>query len=189
MPASTSAARRLRLGVGIDTARYGHHVTFLGDDLQRAAPDLPVPESRVGYQRLELQLRRLCERHPDAELHVRIDAAGQYAANLEHFLRSLDLPLPSPSASPNATRITTTPIRPSGRTTRQKVGPWPATPCWNGRHRHEKHRRSSPYYAALPRDWKPRSGRPLGSPISCTNSSRPSSPNWPTWPATSHRKN
>ena len=94
MPASTSAARRLRLGVGIDTARYGHHVTFLGDDLQRVAPDLPVPESRVGYQRLEQQLRRLCEKHPDAELHVRIDAAGQYAANLERFLRSLDLPLP-----------------------------------------------------------------------------------------------
>ncbi len=45
MPASTSTARRLRLGVGIDTARYGHHVTFLGDDLQRVAPDLPVPES------------------------------------------------------------------------------------------------------------------------------------------------
>jgi len=94
MSASTSAARRLRLGVGIDTARYGHHVTFLGDDLQRVAPDLPVPESRVGYQRLEQQLRRLCEKHPDAELHVRIDAAGQYAANLERFLRSLDLPLP-----------------------------------------------------------------------------------------------
>jgi transposase len=91
MPASTSAARRIRLGVGIDTARYGHHVTFLGDDLQRVAPDLPVPESRVGYQRLEHQLRRLCEKHPDAELHVRIDAAGQYAANLERFLRSLDL--------------------------------------------------------------------------------------------------
>jgi transposase len=94
MPASTAAARRLRLGVGIDTARYGHHVTFLGDDLQRVAPDLPVPESRVGYQRLEQQLRRLWEKHPDAELHVRIDAAGQYAANLERFLRSLDLPLP-----------------------------------------------------------------------------------------------
>jgi transposase len=93
MPASASAARRLRLGVGIDTARYGHHVTFLGDDLQRVAPDLPVPESRVGYQRLERQLQRLYEKHPDAELHVRIDAAGQYAANLEHFLRSLDLPL------------------------------------------------------------------------------------------------
>ena len=59
MPASTSAARRLRLGVGIDTARYGHYVTFLGDDLQRVAPDLPVPESRARYQRLERQLRRL----------------------------------------------------------------------------------------------------------------------------------
>lgn len=93
MPASTSAARRLRLGVGIDTARYGHHVTFLGDDLQRVAPDLPVPESRVGYHCLERQLRRLREKHPDAELHVRIDAAGQYAANLERFLRSLDLSL------------------------------------------------------------------------------------------------
>ena len=33
------------------------------------------------------------EKHPDAEIHVRIDAAGQYAANLERFLRSLDPPL------------------------------------------------------------------------------------------------
>ena len=50
MPVSTHAARPLRLGVGIDTARYGHHVAFLGADLQRVAADLPVPESRAGYQ-------------------------------------------------------------------------------------------------------------------------------------------
>ena len=31
--------------------------------------------------------------HPQAHFQVRIDAAGQYAANLESFLRSLDLPM------------------------------------------------------------------------------------------------
>jgi transposase len=82
-----------RIGVGIDTARYGHHVTFLGDELQPIAPDLAVPESRPGYQGLERQLRRLRDEHPEAAIHVRLDAAGQYASNLERFLRSLDLPL------------------------------------------------------------------------------------------------
>ena len=40
------------LGVGIDTARYGHHVTFLREDLQPATTVLEVPESREGYERL-----------------------------------------------------------------------------------------------------------------------------------------
>ena len=31
-PAQTGS----HIGVGIDTARYGHHVTFLGEDRQRA---------------------------------------------------------------------------------------------------------------------------------------------------------
>ena len=33
------------------------------------------------------------QQHPQAHFHVRIDAAGQYAANLEQFLRGLDLPM------------------------------------------------------------------------------------------------
>src|SRR5262249_47302391 len=41
----------------------------------------------------EQQLERLHRQHPQAHFHVRIDAAGQYAANLERFLRSLALPM------------------------------------------------------------------------------------------------
>src|SRR6516164_11717411 len=82
-----------RIGVGIDTARYGHRVSFLRPDRQPAAKPLTVVENRVGYQALEERLKQLRERHPQAHFLVRIDAAGQYAVNLEQFLRSLDLPM------------------------------------------------------------------------------------------------
>jgi transposase len=82
-----------RLGVGIDTARYGHRVSFLRPDRQPAAKPLTVLESRAGYQKLQQRLEHLHQQHPQAHFHVRIDAAGQYAANLEHFLRTLPLPL------------------------------------------------------------------------------------------------
>lgn len=81
------------IGVGIDTARYGHRVTFLRDDKQPAAPPLDVLESRAGYQQLQERLELLKERHPTARFHVRIDCAGQYAVNLERFLRDLPLAL------------------------------------------------------------------------------------------------
>ncbi|MEO8166568.1 MAG: hypothetical protein ABI619_14350, partial [Betaproteobacteria bacterium] len=42
------------------------------------------------YQKLQTQLEQLHRRHPEAHIHLRIDAAGQYAANLEAFVRSLD---------------------------------------------------------------------------------------------------
>jgi transposase len=92
MPA-TSAAPLDRIGVGIDTARYGHRVSFLRPDRQPAAKPLTVLESRAGYKALQERLEQLHQQHPQARFHVRIDAAGQYAANLEHFLRSLTLPL------------------------------------------------------------------------------------------------
>lgn len=88
-PAQTGS----HIGVGIDTARYGHHVTFLGKDRQAAAKPLMVVESHAGYQRLKQQLHTLHRKHQDAHFHVRIDAAGQYATNLERFLRQLDLPM------------------------------------------------------------------------------------------------
>lgn len=81
------------IGVGVDTARYGHRVTFFRPDHQPAAPPLTVMESREGYQRLQNQLERLHRLHPQAKFHVHIDAAGQYARNLECFLRRIDLPL------------------------------------------------------------------------------------------------
>lgn len=81
------------LGVGIDTARYGHRVAFLRDDRQPAAPPLTIIENQQGYRQLREQLEKLHRKHPHARFHVHIDAAGQYASNLERFLRSLDLPL------------------------------------------------------------------------------------------------
>jgi len=81
------------IGVGIDTARYGHRVSFLRPDRSPAAAPLTVMENREGYQALEDRLRKLCRQHPQAHFHIRIDAAGQYAVNLEQFLRSLDLPM------------------------------------------------------------------------------------------------
>ena len=82
-----------RIGVGIDTARYGHRVSFLRPDRQPAAKALTVLENQAGYQALRERLEQLHRQHPQAHFHVRIDAAGQYAANLERFLRGLDLPI------------------------------------------------------------------------------------------------
>jgi hypothetical protein len=82
-----------RIGVGIDTARYGHRVAFLRPDRRPAAKPLTVLESRAGYQALQERLEQLHQQHPQAHFHVRLDAAGQYAANLEHFLRGLALPI------------------------------------------------------------------------------------------------
>src|SRR5271168_150545 len=82
-----------RIGVGIDTARYGHRVSFLRPDHQPAAKPLTVLENHDGYHALRLRLEQLHQQHPQAHFQVRIDAAGQYAANLEHFLRGLALPL------------------------------------------------------------------------------------------------
>lgn len=80
------------IGAGFDTARYGHHVTFLNAELQPACAAFEFAESRSGYDRLAEQFRQLRQRFPHAHFHIRIDAAGQYATNLEAFLRSLPHP-------------------------------------------------------------------------------------------------
>lgn len=88
-----ATAKIQHVGVGIDTARHGHRVTFLREDRQPAAAPLTVTENRQGYRKLEEQLTQLHVKHPEARFHVHIDAAGQYALNLECFLRQLQLPL------------------------------------------------------------------------------------------------
>jgi transposase len=82
-----------RIGVGIDTARYGHRVAFLRPDLRPAAKPLTVTENHAGYQALRGRLEELRRLHPQVHFHIRIDAAGQYAANLEQFLRGLAWPM------------------------------------------------------------------------------------------------
>jgi transposase len=84
-----SGGQRRRIGVGIDTSRYGHCAAFLRDDLQPAAPDLSFAESAGGYAQLRQQLERLAQRLGPADFFIRVDAAGQYADNLLHFLHAL----------------------------------------------------------------------------------------------------
>jgi transposase len=78
-----------RIGVGIDTSRYGHYAAFLREDLQPACDELPFPESGDGYAQLQKRLELLARRHPAAAFAVRVDVAGQYADNLLHFLHRL----------------------------------------------------------------------------------------------------
>ena len=90
-----------RIGVGIDTSRYGHYAAFLGDDLQPAAAELSFAESAAGYAQLRRRLEQIARRHPAVAFVVRLDAAGPYADNLMHFLHRLgsDRPVCSPTPS------------------------------------------------------------------------------------------
>src|SRR5262245_55649197 len=95
-----------RIGVGIDTSRYGHYGVFLRDDLQPAAAELSFAEAASGYAQLRRRLELLAQRHPDAAFAIRLAVAGQYADNLLHFLQSLTdraAPTPSPLAGRDVT--------------------------------------------------------------------------------------
>lgn len=89
--AKTGSEGRVHLGVGLDTARYGHHVTILREDRQLATKPFYFAESRAGYENLENTFRQLQQRLGRVRFHIRIDAAGQYALNLERFLRALPM--------------------------------------------------------------------------------------------------
>ena len=90
LPSSASAAHPFRrVGVGIDTARYGHYAAFLGADLQPVAAELPFAESAAGYAQLRQRLEQIQRRHGPVQFCIRLDAAGQYADNLLHFLHGL----------------------------------------------------------------------------------------------------
>src|SRR5947209_13896709 len=78
-----------RVGVGIDTSRYGHYAAFLRDDLQPAAAERSFAESAAGYALLRQRLERLAQGHRAVCFVVRLDAAGPYADNLLHFLHQL----------------------------------------------------------------------------------------------------
>jgi transposase len=92
------------IGVGIDTARYGHCAVFLRDDQQPAARRLEFRECREGYDQLQASLEGIRHRFPAAQIRVRIDAAGQYARNLEAFLRGLPLELSVSVGEPQRNR-------------------------------------------------------------------------------------
>jgi transposase len=84
-----TTAAPVSIGVGFDTARYGHHVSFLRTDRQPAAKAFTFAESPVGYAELRQAFEQLQQKFGEVHFSIRIDAAGQYAANLERFLRSL----------------------------------------------------------------------------------------------------
>ena len=87
---SEATLSTVRIGVGIDTARYGHYANFIGEDRRKVARGIDFPESREGYQQFQAVLQRLADRHGgNVHFHIRIDAAGQYAMNLDMFLRQL----------------------------------------------------------------------------------------------------
>lgn len=79
-----------RFGVGIDTSRYGHHACFPRDDLHPAADELAFAESASGYELFRQRLLHIAARHAAVHFVIRLDAAGQYADNLLHFLSQLD---------------------------------------------------------------------------------------------------
>jgi len=64
------------LGVGFDTARYAHHVSFLDENKRTAAKPFHFIETADGYLELRKALDRLAKKHPRLHLHIRIDAAG-----------------------------------------------------------------------------------------------------------------
>jgi transposase len=77
------------IGVGIDTSRYGHYAAFLRHDLQQAVGELQFVESAAGYAQFRARLQQIVARHDNVHFFVRLDAAGQYADNLLHFLHAL----------------------------------------------------------------------------------------------------
>ena len=82
-----------RVGVGIDTSRYGHVAAFLRDDLQPAADELQFVESAAGYAQFRQRLEQIEQRYGPCRFAVRLDAAGQYADNLIAFLHGLATPV------------------------------------------------------------------------------------------------
>ena len=72
------------IAVGIDTARYGHHVTFLSENCEFAIEPFVFMESAEGYGLLDQAIANLEEANHPVVFQVRVDAAGQYANNLQH---------------------------------------------------------------------------------------------------------
>ena len=75
-PLAQAAPTTPRIGVGIDTSRYGHYAVFLR------------------YAQLRQRLEHIAARAGAVHFHVRLDAAGQYADNLLCYLHGLSGTLP-----------------------------------------------------------------------------------------------
>ena len=74
-------------GIGIDTARYGHHVSFMDENKRTASKAFHFEEHDKGYQKLLKALEALAAKSSsNYHFNIRIDAAGQYADNFIHWL-------------------------------------------------------------------------------------------------------
>ena len=91
-----------RIGVGIDTSRYGHYAAFVHDDFQPAAGELQFVESALGYAQLRARFEQIRAKLGNVHFCVRLDAAGQYADNLLHFLNGLGESFANASGSGSA---------------------------------------------------------------------------------------
>ncbi len=77
-------------GIGIDTARYGHHVSFMDENKCTARRPFHFNESAEGYQAFAKAIKDLRQKSPGCVLHIHVDAAGQYAENLLQWIHSQD---------------------------------------------------------------------------------------------------
>ncbi len=75
----------LSSGVGIDTARDGHHVSFLDEQKRTAAKSFHFMESAAGDQQFQAVLAKLAQNHPGVHFQIRLDASGQSAENLRQW--------------------------------------------------------------------------------------------------------
>ena len=86
---ASSVLSTTSIGVGFDTARYGHHVTFLDQNRQIVSRPFGFRESQEGYEQVRSAFNGLVEKYGNVHFHIRVDAAGQYAANLLRYLHTL----------------------------------------------------------------------------------------------------
>ncbi len=89
---SSTLHKTVVIGVGLDTARYGHHATFLREDRQPATKPLEFMECQDGYDKFKNVLSKLVPKNGDVHFHIRVDAASQYSTNVSSFLHRLPWP-------------------------------------------------------------------------------------------------
>ena len=92
------------IGVGIDTARYGHCRRVSAGRSAAGRSEAGVPGVPGRLRQIAGVVGGIRQRFPAAQIRVRIDAAGQYARNLESFLRSLPLELSVSVGEPQRNR-------------------------------------------------------------------------------------
>ncbi len=73
------------LGIGIDTARYGHHASFMDENKRTATKPFHFSESAEGYQAFAKAIKALRQKCPGCVLHIHVDAASQYAGFFPEF--------------------------------------------------------------------------------------------------------